>query len=86
MTLTADKLKKGVPAVVVSIKACGALKKRMGSLGLVPGAPIMFIRSAPFGDPLEFSVRDTRIAVRRSEAETLTVEYDKRNWTKRLFI
>lgn len=86
MKFTADKLKKGVPAVVVSVEAVGMLKKRMGSLGVVPGATIMFIRKAPFGDPLEFSVRDCRIAIGKAEARTVTAQYDKTKWTKKLFV
>ena len=86
MRTTADKLKKGVPAVVVEVKGSGALRRRLYEMGCTPGASIYFIRTAPFGDPLEFSLRDYRIAVRAEDAATIVVEYDSKKWLQKQFV
>jgi len=41
---------------------------RLRELGLVAGTKVRLVRRAPLGDPLEVSVRGSRLAVRRSEA------------------
>ncbi len=84
--LSADRLKSGVPAVIKSVNVSCKTKRRLGSFGIIPGATVIFIRKAPFGDPIEFKVKDTRLAIRKCEAEKISVEYDRKNWTKRLFI
>lgn len=47
--------------------------RRLISLGLVPGASITVVRKAPLGDPTEYAVRGSRLAIRRSEAATILV-------------
>jgi ferrous iron transport protein A len=42
-------------------------------MGVVPGAPVCVVRSAPLGDPLEIRVRNYHLALRRSEAQTIDV-------------
>jgi len=43
-------------------------------MGIVPGASVRVIKSAPFGDPLEIRVRGYHLAIRRSEAEQIEVQ------------
>jgi ferrous iron transport protein A len=42
-------------------------------MGVVPGAHVRMIKSAPLGDPLEVRVRGYHLAVRREEAQTIKV-------------
>jgi ferrous iron transport protein A len=42
-------------------------------MGVVPGAPVRVIKAAPLGDPLEVRVRNYHLALRRSEAQTVSV-------------
>ncbi len=84
--MTADSLKKGVPAVILFVSGEKVFKRRLESLGVTVGAPIVFLRKAPFGDPIMFAVKNTRIAVRKTDAQTISVKYDKSNWTKRMFV
>ena len=86
LIITADMLKKGCYAKVMSVNCKGELRKHLYALGGTPKAEIMFIRSAPCGDPLEFAVRDCRIAIRKKEAQKIVVEYDKTKWTKKRFL
>jgi ferrous iron transport protein A len=46
---------------------------RLRELGLVPGTKIRVVRRAPFGDPIEVSVRGSRLAMRSSEARYIRV-------------
>ncbi|HEY2573730.1 MAG TPA: FeoA family protein [Verrucomicrobiaceae bacterium] len=46
---------------------------RLRELGLVPGTKIRVVRRAPLGDPIEVSVRGSRLAMRRSEARHIHI-------------
>jgi Fe2+ transport system protein FeoA len=70
---TLDKLPCGVRARVLSIGGSGAIARRLMEMGVVPGAPVCVIKSAPLGDPLEVRVRGYHLALRRNEAQTITV-------------
>ncbi|MGI9106981.1 MAG: FeoA family protein [Pyrinomonadaceae bacterium] len=63
----------GVTARVVSIEGEGALARRLMEMGVVPGAPVCVIKAAPLGDPIEVRVRGYHLALRRTEAQTITV-------------
>jgi ferrous iron transport protein A len=45
-------------------------------MGLVPGASISVVRTAPLGDPLQIKLRDYHLALRRTEAEMIRVALD----------
>ncbi|MEJ7616333.1 MAG: ferrous iron transport protein A [Pyrinomonadaceae bacterium] len=69
------ELRAGTQARVVSVDGQSTLVRRMMEMGVVPGAPIRVIKSAPLGDPLEISVRCYRLALRRVEAQAITVAF-----------
>jgi len=44
-------------------------------MGIVPGTVVVAVRAAPMGDPVEYRVRGTRLAIRReAAADVLVVE------------
>lgn len=49
-------------------------QSRYLSLGLMPGAEIKIIRTAPLGCPLEIKVGSTLISMRKAEAAEVLVE------------
>jgi ferrous iron transport protein A len=69
-------LPHGKNARIVAIDGRSAVSRRLLEMGVVPGAPIRIIKSAPFGDPLEVRVRGYNLALRRSEALTISVVAD----------
>lgn len=71
--LSLAQLPIGTKGRVVSIDGASLLARRMMEMGLVPGAPVRVIKSAPLGDPLEISVHRYRLALRRAEAQAVTV-------------
>ena len=68
-----DGLRAGTPARVLAVRGEGAVARRLMEMGVVPGAPVRVIKAAPLGDPLEVRVRDYHLALRRSEAQTISV-------------
>ncbi len=72
--VTLDCLTPGACGRVVSVGGGGsAVSRRLMEMGVVPGAPVRVIKRAPLGDPLEVRVRNYHLAIRRTEAETITV-------------
>lgn len=63
----------GVEARVTSVNGSSAVARRLMEMGVVPGAPVRVIKTAPLGDPLEIRVRGYHLALRRTEAQTITV-------------
>jgi ferrous iron transport protein A len=68
-----DSLDAGTPARVLAVRGEGALARRLMEMGVVPGAPVRVIKAAPLGDPLEVRVRNYHLALRRTEARTISV-------------
>jgi ferrous iron transport protein A len=71
--LTLARLPAGARARVVAINGSGVIARRLMEMGVVPGAPVRVIKVAPLGDPMEVRVRGYHLALRRSEAETISV-------------
>ncbi len=64
----------GATAKVTNINGNSPITKRLMEMGVVPGASVRVIKSAPFGDPLEVIVRGYHLAMRRNEADTIEVQ------------
>lgn len=50
-----------------------ATRQRLLELGLVRGASVEFVRTAPLGDPIEIRLRGFHLSLRREEAEAVLV-------------
>ena len=68
------ELPVGSRARVVEIRGSGKYQRRMLDMGFVPGADVIVVRQAPLGDPLEYLIKGTAVALRRREADTILVE------------
>jgi ferrous iron transport protein A len=66
----------GTNARVVAVDGRSAIARRLLEMGVVPGAPVRVIKSAPLGDPIEIRVRSYNLALRRTEAQTISVVAD----------
>jgi DtxR family Mn-dependent transcriptional regulator len=64
----------GSQAVVVEIMGGGNHQRRMLDMGFVPGARVAVLRDAPLGDPVEYRIKGTAVALRREDADTVLVE------------
>lgn len=68
-----DTLPSGVAARVVNVQGSCAIARRLMEMGIVPGAPIRVVRTAPLGDPIQVCLRNCHLALRRVEARAITV-------------
>ena len=68
------ELPVGSRAQVTDIQGEGKHQRRMLDMGFVPGAEVSVIRKAPLGDPKEYRVKGTAVALRQKDANTILVE------------
>lgn len=69
-----DELPVGSRVRVVEIEGNGKHQRRMLDMGFVPGAEVTVIRKAPLGDPIEYHVKSTAVALRQKDASSILVE------------
>jgi len=71
-------LSKGATALVERVEDIHApdlIAQRLRDLGFVPGEPVRVVACAPWGaDPLLVQIGSTRFALRRAEAQRVSVE------------
>lgn len=60
-------------AIVKGFDRKTALTERMNNLGITEGTPITPVFRSPFGDPVAYSVRDSLIALRKSDCDGVWV-------------
>jgi ferrous iron transport protein A len=68
-----DQLKAGQRARVVGLEGGDAVLQRLLEMGLLEGEELEVLGFAPFGDPIEIRLRDSRLCLRRSEAARVAV-------------
>jgi Fe2+ transport system protein FeoA/Mn-dependent DtxR family transcriptional regulator len=64
----------GSRARIAEVQGGGKHQRRMLDMGFVPGAVVDVIRRAPLGDPIEYRVKGTAVALRRVDADSILVE------------
>lgn len=73
---TLADLEPGQSGRVVAVRAGEPLALHILEIGLVTGARVRFLRSAPLGDPIQIEVDGFLLSLRKSEAEAVLVEAD----------
>lgn len=76
--MTLDMVPKNGLARVVAIESDDSHNLRLMEMGLVPGAAIRMVKAAPLGDPIQVSVRNYDLALRRAEARSIVVSLDEK--------
>lgn len=74
MQTTLNNLKKGQKGTVVKVDGEGKVKRRLFDMGITPGANVLLKKVAPFGDPIEITLRGYELSLRKDEAVSVTVE------------
>ena len=64
----------GDSAIVKKLSGEGAVKRRIMDMGVTKGVEIFVRKVAPFGDPIEVTVRGYELSLRKAEAENILVE------------
>jgi len=71
---TLNDVKIGKSAKVVKLHGEGAVKRRIMDMGITKGVEITVRKYAPFGDPMELTVRGYELSLRKVDAEMIEVE------------
>lgn len=65
--------KIGETVKVVKLHGEGAIKRRIMDMGITKGVEIYVRKVAPLGDPMELTVRNYELSVRKADAEMIEV-------------
>lgn len=71
--MTLRETKTGQTVKVVKLNGEGAVKRRIMDMGITKGVEIYVRKVAPFGDPVEVTVRGYELSVRKADAEMVEV-------------
>ena len=63
--------KVGDTVTVVKLHGEGAVKRRIMDMGITKGVQIYVRKVAPLGDPIEVTVRDYELSLRKADAEMI---------------
>jgi ferrous iron transport protein A len=66
--------KVGETVQVVRLHGEGAVKRRIMDMGITRGVEVYVRKLAPLGDPIEVTVRDYELSLRKADAEMIEVE------------
>jgi len=72
--MTLKEIKVGQTCKVKRINGEGALKRRIMDMGITKGVEIYVRKVAPLGDPVEITVRNYELSLRKADAELIEVE------------
>ena len=70
---TINDLKVGETARVVRLCGEGAVKRRIMDMGLTKGTEVTVRKVAPFGDPIELTVRGYELSLRRDDVDIIEI-------------
>ena len=71
---TLRQVKVGQTCIVKRVHGEGALRRRIMDMGITKAVEIYVRKVAPLGDPIEITVRDYELSVRKGDAELIEVE------------
>ena len=72
---TLKQVKVGQTCTVKRVHGEGALRRRIMDMGITKGVEIYVRKVAPLGDPIEITVRDYELSVRKNDAELIEIEW-----------
>ena len=70
---TLGSLRPGRSARVARVHGGGALQRRIMEMGLTRGAEVRVVKAAPFGDPIEITVRGYALSLRKADAALVEI-------------
>ena len=64
----------GSTVKVVKLHGEGAVKRRIMDMGITRGTRVYVRKVAPLGDPIEVTVRNYELSIRKADAEMIEIE------------
>ena len=71
---TLKEAKIGTTVNVVRLHGEGAVKRHIMDMGITKGCSVFVRKVAPLGDPIEVTVRNYELSLRKADAEMIEVE------------
>ena len=71
---TLRNVKCGQSVRVVKLHGEGAVKRRIMDMGITKGTEVYVRKVAPFGDPVEVTVRGYELSLRKADAEMIEIQ------------
>lgn len=71
---TLKDVKVGESVQVVKLHGEGAVKRRIMDMGITKHTNIYVRKVAPLGDPIEVTVRNYELSIRKADADMIEVE------------
>lgn len=66
-------LQPGETGKITAMGAIGPVKRRLMDMGVLVGEEIKVEKIAPFGDPIEVTIKHYHLSLRKKEAEGIAV-------------
>ena len=67
-------LQPGQTGKITKIGSLGPMKRRLMDMGVLVGEKVKVEKIAPLGDPMEITIKNYKLSLRKSEAEGILVE------------
>ena len=64
----------GSTVKVVKLHGEGAVKRRIMDMGITRGTQVYVRKVAPLGDPIEVTVRNYELSIRKADSEMIEIE------------
>ena len=71
---TLKNVSVGNTVTVKRLHGDGPIKRRIMDMGITKGVQVYVRKVAPLGDPIEVTVRDYELSLRKADAEMIEVE------------
>ena len=71
---TLREVSVGQTVKVTKLNGEGPVKRRIMDMGITKGVEVFVRKVAPFGDPIEVTVRGYELSLRKADAEMILVE------------
>lgn len=72
--MTLKEAKVGQTVKVLKLNGEGPVKRRIMDMGITKGQQIYVRKVAPLGDPIEITIRNYELSVRKADCEMIDVE------------
>ena len=77
MEKSLDTFSLGESGIIKSVSGEGKIKRRVFDMGITPGAEVYMRKKAPLGDPIEITIRNYELTLRKAEAACVVAEIKK---------
>ena len=68
------EVKIGQNCKILRVGTVGPLKRRLMDMGMIIGEKLQIEKIAPLGDPIELTIKNYKLSLRKSEAKMIDVE------------